>query len=985
MQSVWHTLIGGVILAAVVATVEASDEGPEHPNLVLCMADDLGWGDTGYNGHPHIKTPHLDAMAEAGARLDRFYVGSPLCVPSRAGLLTGRVAVRCGIGNHRGAVSHLRAEELTIAELVKTKGYATGHFGKWHLGMLTPDYEGEKKVLMTPGMAGFDEWFATPSSVATYNPYIDPGAIGRALGGTYTPRPIDPRAGFIDNGKPLDKPLEGCAAEIVMNRAIDFIRDKAAEEKPFLAVIWFNPPHSPVVGNPRYMSKYYAHLPENQQHYFSLATAIDAQMGRLRKTLRDLGIADNTLLAFTSDNGPGPPIGRTRKPETRLQGSAGPFRERKASIYEGGVRMPGLVEWPDRIKPGTIVQAPCSTLDYMPTIAALLDVELPDRPYDGIDILPLLVGSRLERGHAIGFHFRDALAWSGDRFKLIAAKQTRGMRAGGVIDFDNKDFELFDLATDPGESNDVADQHPEVLRSMKAELKEWAASVESSRIGKDYEAIDADQAAATHRAKTPQANTHLFLLSGQSNMANLDPDVSFTPTVRGAFPNDEVVVTKVAYGGRSISRWVPRGKIYSELVEKAKQATNGKEVATITFVWMQGERDHQEDETTRTYKANLESLYRQLTEDFNRADIYWVIGRLSDARLGTPNWDTIRQVQMEVAESHPPAVWVDTDDLNGAEDGVHCPPEGYKQMGRRFAQAAIDLIKGSPHTPTQAAIPHGMNVRIIPLAKPLKSENGCAQWMYPDQYTAQDILEMIEGLKPQVLERFITGKQDMDAPVPVRDGCPPMTVGQFLNAALEAGEPGCIIIPKLNLTWISWGRKAYFWETAQNYYDLPLTRPIRIVNLDNWLGFLDKHGESAAKELLQRLRDIGYERIGVNMAGGYREGYGYLSFADFLINSQTWEIRLSTLEKLKKDPHINQYFLYIDYPGQMDEFMRLTADKQADVFTKTIQPAEREHGFTFVYPVLFDAWDATMQQTSLEGPYRGATLYDVIRASTSSR
>ncbi|QGJ70374.1 Hypothetical protein PBC10988_20690 [Planctomycetales bacterium 10988] len=975
LRAVRLTLIGLVVLASIVGAVEASEHDPKRPNLILCMADDLGWGDMGYNGHPHIKTPNLDTMAEAGARLDRFYIGSPLCIPSRAGFLTGRVAVRCGMGNNRDAVSHLRAEELTLAELVKERGYATGHFGKWHLGMLTPDYKGEKKVLMTPGMAGFDEWFATPSSVATFDPYLDPGPIARAVGGDRTLEEIDPRAGFINNGKPLKEPLQGCAAEIVMDRAIPFIRKNAGEGKPFLAVIWFNPPHSPVVGHPDYMSEYYSHLPENQQHYFSLATAIDTQMGRLRTTLRELGIAENTILTFTSDNGPGPPIKRPKNPNARLQGSSGPFRERKASLYEGGVRVPGLLEWPAQVKSGTVVTAACSTLDYLPTIAKLLDFELPNRPYDGIDILPLLLGSQKERGRPIGFHFRDALAWSGDQYKLIAAEQTERRRAEDSSAFESRTFELFDLTKDPGETTDISAQHPEVVRSMKSELGKWVASVENSEAGNDY---GTEQAAAK-----PSAKTRLFLLSGQSNMARLDPDISFTPTLRRAFPDDELIVVKVAFGGRPIARWVPRGMIYKQLLAKTKKAIAGKEMDTITFVWMQGERDHQQNETTKTYKANLQTLYKQLTEDFDREDIHWVIGRLSDARLGTPNWDTIRKVQVEVAESNPLADWVDTDDLNGPKNEVHCPPEGYKTMGRRFAQAAINLINESAPMPSTKAIPLGMNIRIIPLAKPLKTEDGFAQWMYPDQYTAQDILEMIEGLKPSVLERFITGRQNTAAAVPVRDGSPPMTVGEFLNAALEAGGPECILIPKLNLTWISWGREAYFWETAQNNFDLDLKRPIRIVNLDNWVGFVDQHGEAAAKEVLQRLRDIGYERIGVNMAGGYREGYGQLSFADFLIDKQAWAIRLSTLEKLKQDPHFEQYYLYIDYPGQMDEYMKLTVDEQADVITKVIQPAEKEHGFSFVYPILFDAWDATKQRTSENGPYQGATLYEVIRSTTA--
>lgn len=745
-----------------------ADAPTPQPNIILCMADDLGWGDTGYNGHPHIKTPHLDRMAESGARLDRFYVGSPLCVPSRAGFLTGRIATRCGISNHRGTLDHLRSEELTIAELLKTKGYATGHFGKWHLGQLSQDYAGEKSVFMTPGMAGFDEWFSSPSSVSTHNPYTDPGGVGRALGGKSPPRELDPRAVFIHNGQPLSETLEGCAAEIVMDRALPFIREAAKQEKPFLAVIWFNPPHTPVEGHPKYMAEHYAHLPENKQHYYSLATALDAQMGRLRQELRELGIADNTLLSFTSDNGPGPPISRTVNPDARLHGSAGPFRERKASLYEGGVREPSLIEWPGVIEAGAIIDTPCTTLDYLPTLAALLDIPLPHRPYDGIDIMPILKGQQQERGQPIHFYFRDAVALSSERYKLIASEQSKGKRPGGVVSFKGKRFELYDLIDDPGETNDLAAQYPQKVAAMKTELIQWVDSIERSRLGEDY--------------------------------------------------------------------------------------------------------------------ATLEGL------------------------------------------------------------------------------------------------PEGPQIRMIPLAKPLKTEGGYAQWMH-SEYTAEDILGKIEGLKPQVLERYFTGKQNMNAVVPTRPGNPKMTVKDFLNASLDAGAPGCVIIPKLNLTWFAWGRESYFWEAAENNYALPLKRPIRITNLDNWKVFLEEYGEEKALEVLQRLKEIGYEEIGVNMAGGFREGYGYLSFADFLINSKDWEIRLSTLEKLKQDPHIQQYYLHIDYPGQINEFMKLSGDEQADVFTQLILPAEKREAFTFIYPVLFDDWDASRQFTSKEGRYLGASLYEVIQQS----
>ena len=315
----------------------------------------------------------------------------------------------------------------------------------------------------------------------------------------------------------------------------------------------------------------------------------------------------------------------------------------------------------------------------------------------------------------IAFYFRDAVALSGERYKLVAAEQSKGKRSGGSVSFSGKKFELFDLLDDPGETADVAQDHPELVAEMKAQLRHWVDSVEQSRLGKDYESANSSL------STTPASGrrTHLFLCSGQSNMKNLDLNVSFTPALKRAFPEDEVIVTKVAYGGRAIARWVPRGKIYKELLTEAKAATAGKKIDTVTLVWMQGERDHQEDATTRSYKRNHETLYGQLTEDFKRDDINWVIGRLSDARLGTANWDAIRQIQIDVADKHPRAAWIDTDDLNGPTNAIHCPPEGYKQMGTRFAEKAVGLIKQSSTPRAKTTIPEGVNVRIIPLAKPL--------------------------------------------------------------------------------------------------------------------------------------------------------------------------------------------------------------------------------------------------------------------------
>lgn len=459
------------------------------PNIILCMADDLGWGDVGYNGHPHIKTPALDQMSKDGARFDRFYVGTPLCVPSRAGFLTGRIATRVGIHNLKETVvDHLKAEELTIAEMAQECGYTTGHFGKWHLGMLTEDFPGKKEVLMTPGMSGFDEWFSTPSSIPTYNPYVDPGNIGRNSGAKakYQPTPLNLNEVFIHNGIPYPEKVQGCSAKVVMDKALGFIRDCHNNNKPFLSVIWFNGPHTPVVGHPEIMNELYSSYSENEQHYYSVVTSIDRQMGRLREELKKLGIENNTMLGFTSDNGPGPPISHPIFETSRIKGSSGGHRERKASLYEGGVREPGLLIWPSTIKSGTVIEEPCSTLDYMPTLAKMMNYKLPERPYDGVDLMPMLSGKMESRPKSLKFVFRDAVAITRGPWKLISSKQTKGKRKGQLMDLPNLSFELYHLGKDPYEKNDKVDQYPELVKELKKELIIWLESVDKSQKGEDY-------------------------------------------------------------------------------------------------------------------------------------------------------------------------------------------------------------------------------------------------------------------------------------------------------------------------------------------------------------------------------------------------------------------------------------------------------------------------------------------------------------------
>ena len=448
----------GAALSALTITKAAAAAQPQaaKPNVILCMADDQGWGDVGYNGHKKLRTPSLDRMAREGLRFDRFYSGAPVCSPTRGSCLTGRHPYRYGIwGANKG---RMQDGEVTLAEVLKGQGYATGHFGKWHLGTLTTERKdsnrggpGSEKLYAPPWDHGFDICFSTEAKVPTWDPMKDPETGGPY--GTYYWR---------ETGRRVTENLEGDDSRIIMDRALPFIRDAAAAQTPFLAVIWFHAPHKPIVSGPPYTEQYDEH-----QEYYGCITALDEQVGRLRVELDTLGIADDTMLWYASDNGP----------ERETPGSSGPFRDRKRSLHEGGVRVPGLLVWPGRVKTSRVIDAPCSTSDYFPTVLDALGYRIPEqdqRPYDGVSLLDIIDGGKFERSRPIGFESKQQVSLTGNRYKLYSSDS-------------GKTFELYDLVEDPSESNDIAQQHPGIVGEMKATLKAWRASCKDSFKGKDYE------------------------------------------------------------------------------------------------------------------------------------------------------------------------------------------------------------------------------------------------------------------------------------------------------------------------------------------------------------------------------------------------------------------------------------------------------------------------------------------------------------------
>jgi len=446
------------------------------PNIIFLMADDQGWGDMGYNNHPYLQTPNLDDMASNGAQFNRFYAASAVCSPTRASVMTGRHPLRFGICHAN--CGHIKPKEITVAEMLKEKGYTTGHFGKWHLGTLTRDIldgnrGGNPKFdadYAPPWDNGFDVTFATESKVPTWNPMVTPSkTAGDVKASLIEGEPFN-TSYWAGPGKIETENLEGDDSRVIMDRVIPFIANAVEKEQPFLTIIWFHTPHLPILASDAYTEKY-KELSEDQQHYYGVLTALDEQVGRLRNKLRALNIEDNTVLFYTSDNGP-----EGKKVENRKQGVTKGLRGRKRSLYEGGIRVPGIVEWPGRIKAGTKIEVPCYTSDYFPTIAEIVELKLKEfnRPFDGESLLPFIENANATRKIKLAFSFQKQRALIGSEFKVYSSSGDEGS------------FELYNILKDPFEQYDLSKEEPEIVNNMVSELNGWINSVEKSAQGQDY-------------------------------------------------------------------------------------------------------------------------------------------------------------------------------------------------------------------------------------------------------------------------------------------------------------------------------------------------------------------------------------------------------------------------------------------------------------------------------------------------------------------
>lgn len=447
-------------------------------NIILIMTDDQGWYDAGFNGNDAVSTPNLDALAAKGMILNRFYAASAVCSPTRASVQTGRNPLRTNVpyANH----GYLLKEEITVAELLKEQGYATGHFGKWHLGTLTRKKidanrggrEENHEAFNPPTYHGYDRFFCTESKVPTYDPMYKPQTFeqGESLRFGWVARGNDEdkipygTAYWNDVEQIVTEDLSGSNPQLIVNKVIDFIQFAEKKKQPFFSTIWFHTPHLPLVTSKDQLDMFSNYSLEDQLYLTNLY-ALDEQVGRLWRYLEDSGLADSTMLWFCSDNGP----------ERNTPGSAGIFRGEKRYLYEGGIRVPSFVVWKGHVKSGSSSDFPMVTSDYLPTILSVLGIDYPSsRPLDGIDLSSVLRGEKKVRKAAIGFLAEKQEAWIGDRYKIVRMNQ-------------EADFELYDLLQDPGESKNLMNEESEVGKQMIRSFSSWKRSVQQSMTGADYQ------------------------------------------------------------------------------------------------------------------------------------------------------------------------------------------------------------------------------------------------------------------------------------------------------------------------------------------------------------------------------------------------------------------------------------------------------------------------------------------------------------------
>lgn len=454
------TLAGTSLLS--ISGVFAAQPGGKKPNFVFVFADDWGWGDLGCYGHPHIKTPNLDKLARDGMLFTQFYVNGSVCSPSRAAIMTGHFPARHGIHRHLagpqqckkyGMPNWLDPKLHTVTKLLKDAGYTTGHFGKWHLSG-GPRY-GNHPDAPEPGSYGIDDY-----------------RVYRGNGPTWNVPDFKPRS-----------------TELIVDESTRFIEEN--KNSPFYVNVWLKDTHAILDPTEEQMKPYAGFGLQDDvgkkhkgtiQIYYAVAADADRHLGRLFEKIDELGLTGNTVVVFSSDNGP--EVIYVKNASHSGVGSTGPFRGRKRSLYEGGIRMPFIVRWPGHTPAGKIDNTTViSGVDWLVTICSLAGVKLPDdlNP-DGEDMSAALLGKPKQRTKPLMWEWRFAI--KGHPINKSPMLAIRHGKWKLLMNPDRSRVELYDIPSDPMELNNLAAQYPSVAKKLSEQILKWQATLPKGPVDK---------------------------------------------------------------------------------------------------------------------------------------------------------------------------------------------------------------------------------------------------------------------------------------------------------------------------------------------------------------------------------------------------------------------------------------------------------------------------------------------------------------------
>lgn len=430
------------------------------PNFIIFITDDQGYGDLSCMGATDFQTPNLDTLAAEGARFTNFYANGAVCSPTRASVMTGRypgnAGVRGVLAGHRTA-SGLPAEVPSLATALKGLGYSTNMAGKWHLGM---------SEASRPHNHGFDRSYGFLAGCIDYYSHIFYWGMNRPGPG------VNPTHDLWEDGKEVWNNGE-YFTHTITRKAIEYLRAAAADEKPFFLYVAYNAPHYPMHAPKEYMDRF-AHLPWDRQVMAAMLSAVDDGVGEVLGVLKELGMADNTCTAFLSDNGP------SRESRNWLDGTLDPYyggqagglKGHKCSLFEGGIRVPGILHWPGRIPAGQVLDTPCASMDFFPTFVNAAGGTVDDCEVDGTDLLPLAGGGEALPERDLFWEMEKQNAMRRGPWKLVLdGELIEGCPAEDAV-------HLANLDDDPGETKNLADQNSELVDDMRETLLAWRAGID---------------------------------------------------------------------------------------------------------------------------------------------------------------------------------------------------------------------------------------------------------------------------------------------------------------------------------------------------------------------------------------------------------------------------------------------------------------------------------------------------------------------------